>query len=264
MACTGHSHDYEDEDQLGLSLQRYIDMPRVYCLNEHTTNAGQSILKPFEDRLTVHPSLQSPRDDDDIELLFHIPFSEAVTIRNICVHSRASIYAPQSSDGTIDRDRATSAPFSVKVFANRSDLDFDTARDLEGDVRIDLAPPEHLAEIQVNQSQPLDAGMGSSGGDGDGGVGGATLDYPLRPGSKFKYCNSITLFFGDNFASKLAEVEGGDADEVIPTEITYVGFKGEGTSVKRVAVKAVYETRGMKKDHTVPGGEFGAESKPGV
>ncbi len=252
MSCTGHSHDHDHEDQLGLSLQKYIDIPRAYCLNEHITNAGQSVLKPFEDRLSFVPSLQSPRDDDDIELLFHIPFSEAVTIRNICIHSRASIYVPNGNASA-----ATSSPFSVKVFANRNDLDFDTARDLDPDVRIELAPPEHLAEIQFQQP--------SAGGDNnDGGSGGATLDYPLRPASKFKYCNSITLFFGDNFASRLAEAEGNDPDDVIPTEITYVGFKGEGTSVKRVAVEAVYETRGMKKDHTVPGGEFGAESKPEI
>lgn len=240
MACTGHSHDHDHEDQLGLSLQKYIDLPRTYCLNEHVTNAGQSVLKPYDDRLTVDPSLQSPRDDDDLELLFHIPFTEAVKIRSICINAKASIFVPNG-----DESQATSAPFSVKVFANRSDLDFDTARDLDPDVLLELLPPEHTVETQEESE-----------------LGEATLDYPLRPATKFRYCNSITLFFDNNFASKLAEAEGDDPDEVIPTEITYVGFKGEGTSVKRVAVEAVYETRGMPKDHTVPDGEFGAESKP--
>lgn len=244
MACTGHSHDHDHEDQLGLCLRQYIDIPRTYCLNEHSTNAGQRVLKSYVDRLSIEPSLQSPRDDDDLELLFHIPFTEAVKIRSISINARASIFVPNG-----DESQATSAPFSVKVFANRSDLDFDTARELSPDINIDLVPPEHLSEIQSSSSEDL---------------GPATLDYPLRPASKFKYCNSITLFFDNNFASKLAEAEGDDPDEVIPTEITYVGFKGEGTSVKRVAVEAVYETRGMKKDHTVPGGEFGAESKPGI
>ena len=35
-----------------------------------------------------------------------------------------------------------------------------------------------------------------------------------------------------------------------------MGFKGKGTNVKRRAVEAVYETRGMKKDHSVPGNEY--------
>ena len=39
-----------------------------------------------------------------------------------------------------------------------------------------------------------------------------------------------------------------DNDQV-PTEITYIGFKGKGTNVKRKAVEAIYETTGMKKDH---------------
>ncbi len=243
--CIGHSHDHEHEDQLGLSLQKYMDFPRVYCLNEHRPNAGQSVLKPYVDRLSTYPSLQSPRGDEDLELLFHIPFTEAVKIQSICINGRASIYVP---DG--DESKATSSPFSVKVFANRSDLDFDTARELDPDVSIELLPPEHLAEVRV-QSQNSEDNLGAG-----------TLDFPLRPASKFKYCTSITLFFWDNFASKLAEAEGEDPD--IPTEIIYVGFKGEGTSVKRVAVEAVYETRGMKKDHTVPGGEFASESKPGI
>jgi hypothetical protein len=247
MTCDGHSHDHDDEDQLGLSLQKYIDIPGVYCLNEHLTNAGQSVLKPYTDRHTTDPSLQSPRGDDDIELLFHIPFTEAVKIRTICISGRASIYVPNG-----DESNATSSPFSVKVFANRSDLDFDTARELDSDVLVELMPPEHLSEVQPQALSSEDS------------LGAGTLDYPLRPASKFKYCNSITLFFADNFASKLAEAEGDDPDEVIPTEITYVGFKGEGTSVKRVAVKAVYETRGMKKDHSVPGAGFASESKPGV
>ncbi len=244
-AGEAHDHDHDHEDELGLSLQGYIDMTGVYCLNEHRSNAGRDVLKPFDDRLTEEPSLQSPREDEDLELLFHIPFSEAVKIRSLCINSRASIFVPNG-----DASKATSAPASVKVFANRTDLDFESARELEPDLKLDLAPPEHYHELPSVTT--------------DEAAIGATLDYPLRPGSKFRCCNSITLFFEDNFASKAVEEAGGEEpDEVIPTEITYVGFKGEGTSLKRVAVETVYETRGMKKDHTVPGGEFGAESKPG-
>jgi hypothetical protein len=43
------------------------------------------------------------------------------------------------------------------------------------------------------------------------------------------------------------------------TEITYVGMKGKGTNVKRMAVEAVYEVQGMPKDHKVRD-EFGNRS----
>ena len=43
------------------------------------------------------------------------------------------------------------------------------------------------------------------------------------------------------------------------TEITYIGLKGKGTSVKRVAVETVYEAQGMRKDHKVKG-EFAGQS----
>mmetsp|Transcript_6441 Transcript_6441/g.12138 ORF Transcript_6441/g.12138 Transcript_6441/m.12138 type:complete len:252 (-) Transcript_6441:3399-4154(-) len=249
MSCTGHSHDHDHEDQLGLSLQSYIDMDQVYCLNEHVENAGRSILKPYQDRFTLEPNLQSPSDDDDLELLMYIPFTEAVSIKSISVGGRESIYQPNNGN----KVGATSAPFTCKVFANRTDLDFPNARELDADATIELLPPEHMSEIQADDE-----------------LGPGTLDFPLRPASKFRMCTSVTLFFGDNYAQKLAEAQGNvddgddddDDDDVIPTEINYIGFKGNGTSVKRVAVECVYETRGMKKDHKTPGAEYGAKEGP--
>ena len=47
------------------------------------------------------------------------------------------------------------------------------------------------------------------------------------------------------------------------TIVTYVGIKGKGSRQKRMAVDAVYETRGMKKDHKVPGADFGAHNEIG-
>lgn len=215
--CSGHSHDHHDhtDDDEGVSLREYIDIAQVYCLNESRLGAGKSVLKSYEDRMTSEPSLQCNYDEDDRpELLFHIPFTEAVAIKFLSIESSSS------------ESNNTSAPKSVKVFSNRTDLDFDTAREVKADMEIELVPPSHF---------------------GDG-----TIDYPLRPAGRFQSCSTITLYFGDNFAY--------NAEEEIcaaPTEITYVGFKGKGTKVKRAAVEAVYETRGMKKDHKVHGDEYG-------
>ena len=241
-ATNDHDHDYDDEDGLGVSLQSYIDMPQTFCLNEHRANAGRDILKAYVDRRSLEPNLKS--DEDDLELLMYIPFTEAVSVKTVCISGRSSIYRPNGPDDDTD---ATSAPVTCKVFVNRNDLDFETARDLTPDATIDLLPPEHAAEFETENDDQ----------------GGATLDYPLRPGGKFKMTSSITLFFGDNYAQKAAEASGHHDTDIIPTEIDYIGFKGKGTSIKRAAVEFVYETRGMKKDHKTPGAEFAAKESTG-
>jgi len=247
MECTGHSHDHNHHDDQGVSLFPEIDIPQVYCLNEHDANACRGVLKKYEDRFEIQPTLQSQRcddpyddsDDERPELLLHVPFTEAVAIQSISIGGIARIFQNRQNEGE-EREletTATSAPLTVKIFADRLDLDFEIASELASDCTIELVSPEHALE-------------------------GTSLDYPLRPAGKFRNCTSVTLYFGDNFAYSLHDSEGSTRGEGtfinIPTEITYVGFKGRGTRVKRKIVEAVYETRGMKKDHKVPGGDFGA------
>lgn len=218
MECTGHSHDHEHGDEGGASLREYVDVPHVFCLNESQGNAGRAVLKSHDERLSTTPSLLSQEDpDDDPELLLHVPFTEAVAIKTICILG--------ASGG--GEDGKSSPPKLVKLFANRTDLDFETARDLEPSMTLELLPPEH-------------------------GVGG-TIDYPLRPAGRFQGASSITLFFCDNYTKAINPDE-----DSVQTEITFVGFKGKGTNVKRRAVETVYESRGMKKDHKTPSAEYGA------
>ncbi|KAL3894262.1 MAG: hypothetical protein SGARI_007799, partial [Bacillariaceae sp.] len=220
---SGHSHDHDHGDDLGLSLRPQIDLDVVKCLNEDRPNMGRSILKLHEERLTADPFLRS--QEDDPELLLYIPFTEAVTVLSISIRS----VPPANSDDNIP----AAPPRTVKLFANRDDLDFDTARELQPDAQIFSLPPEHFVE--------------------------GTLDYPIRPAGRFQNISSLTLFFTDNH----------ERDDEVSTIMTYVGLKGKGSSVKRLAVEAVYESRGMPKDHKVPDGEygmsngFGAESEFG-
>lgn len=206
--CSGHSHDHDHTDDLGLSLRKYIDVDRVRCLNEETPGSGQAILKLHEERLSAEPCLLSPEEDP--ELLLHIPFTEAVTVQSITVRN--------ASD-----DTATASPRKIKLFANRDDLDFETAREMPADQELTLLPPEHLAE--------------------------GTIDYPSRPAGRFQTISSMTIMVVDNYD------ESGES----PTSITYVGLKGKGTNMKRVAVETVYEAQGMPKDHKVKG-EFAGQS----
>jgi hypothetical protein len=162
--------------------------------------------------------------EDDPELLLYIPFTEAVTITHLAI---------RSVPGDDDDDFPTAPPRTVKVFSDRDDIDFEMARELSPQCQVDTLPPDHFVE--------------------------GTIDYPLRPAGKFQNVSSITLFFEDNFAAGRLD----DANDEVSTIVTYVGVKGKGSRQKRMAVEAVYETRGMKKDHKVPGADFGTQNEIG-
>lgn len=240
MPCDGHSHDNEvvEDDTnaaLGTSLRPSIDFPGVQCLNESRPNSGRDILKLYEDRRSSDPSLTSQEDpDEDPELLLIVPFTEAVTMKSLSVSSHAD--NPNNASAT---PTATAAPRTLRIYVNRPNLDFETVRDLEPTATISLMPSSHQWSEEFE---------------------GGTIDYPLRPAGRFQNVSEIALYFCDNHA--MPEGAGGsndmdDTDEDrMPTEITYVGFKGKGTNMKRKAVKAVYETQGVKKDHKVPGSEY--------
>ena len=206
--CSGHSHDHDHADDLGRSLRPLIDFPKVICLNEEERGSGQAILKLHEERLSATPSLLSPEDDP--ELLLHIPFTEAVTIQSISIRN--------ASDNP-----ETASPRHIKLFTEQETVDFETARDLPAQQKLELLPAEHFAD--------------------------GTIDYPLRPAGRFQNISALTIYVEDNYG-----------DEDTATEITYIGIKGKGTNVKRKAVETVYESQGMPEDHKVPGGEFGTRS----
>lgn len=202
--CSGHSHDHQDHgDDLGLSLRPQIDLPAVRCLNEETPNSGRAVLKLHEERLSEEPFLRS--QEDDPELLLHIPFTEAVIVQSISIRSVTSAVTE------------VSPPQTIKLFTNRDDLDFDSARDMDPQATLELVAPQHFVE--------------------------GTIDYPLRPAGRFQNISSLTLFVQDNFSG----------EDDVSTVITYIGLKGKGTRQKRMAVNTVYEAKPMPEDHKMPG-----------
>lgn len=207
--CDGHDHDYDDEDGLGLSLRPSIDFSKVVCLNEEEPGSGKAVLKLHEERLSTTPSLLSPEGDP--ELLLVIPFNEAVTVKKLSIHDAST-------------STETASPRRIKIFTDRVDLDFDTARELNAQQEFDLVPAEHLTD--------------------------GTVDYPLRPAGRFSNINSLIIFFEDNYD------DSGEA----ATEITFIGLKGKGSGIRRKAVDTVYESRPVPKDHQVKGGEFGSST----
>lgn len=80
---------------------------QVRCLNEATAGSVLSAFRPWHQRLEVPPSpLKS--NDDDPELLIHVPFNGSVKLKAICIIG--------GYDG--------SSPSKLRVYINRDDLDF--------------------------------------------------------------------------------------------------------------------------------------------
>eukprot|EP00538_Stauroneis_constricta_P006976 CAMPEP_0119554054 /NCGR_PEP_ID=MMETSP1352-20130426/6638_1 /TAXON_ID=265584 /ORGANISM="Stauroneis constricta, Strain CCMP1120" /LENGTH=225 /DNA_ID=CAMNT_0007600573 /DNA_START=58 /DNA_END=735 /DNA_ORIENTATION=+ len=215
--CNGHSHDHLDNtsDGLGLTLRPQIDFDGVTCLNESIVGSGKSVFKLYEDRLTDEPHVQS--QEDDPELLFYIPFTEGVTIQSISIRS---VVTNAGND-----DNITAPPRTIKLFANRDDIDFAMANEMEPQMELELLPPFHFVD--------------------------GTIDYPLRPAGRFQGISSLTIFVANNYGAG-----GDDDDNDTSTLITYIGLKGRGLKMKRQVVETVYESRGMPSDHKVEG-EFG-------
>eukprot|EP00949_MAST-11_sp_MAST-11-sp1_P004991 g4991.t1 len=120
-SADGHGHPHEvydhthDEDDTGLGEEQIlssIDMENVICLNEAEDGMGKKPFKPYEDRRTDEPFLES---DADEQLLLHIPFNEAVSIKSFCFVGHEGGKAPRN----------------IKIWANRQahDLDFESAEE---------------------------------------------------------------------------------------------------------------------------------------
>jgi hypothetical protein len=122
----GHEHDVYDHAHDSInsivgeeSLSGYIDHGSIICLNEETEGMGKNPFKHTENRLDDDPYLES---DADEQLLIHVPFSEAVCIKSICIVGHQNGQAPRN----------------IKLWANKEphDIDFPTAEESKGDQEI--------------------------------------------------------------------------------------------------------------------------------
>ena len=108
-----HSHDQGEVD--GIDLFPQIDMDKIRCLNDRRSS-GKCCLKPYAKRLDHRTYLLS--EEDDPEVILHVPFTEGVRLAGICICA----------------DDNTNAPRNVKIFVNREDVDFGLAEDLKADL----------------------------------------------------------------------------------------------------------------------------------
>ncbi|KAK9845719.1 hypothetical protein WJX81_000448 [Elliptochloris bilobata] len=131
QACCAHDHDCEAEEcGPAWSLHKHVHLSHVSALNEAVQGSAVSVLRPWHQRLEPPvPNLDS--NDDDPELLIHIPFDGTVKLKAVCIIG--------GSDGT--------APSELRAFTNRDDLDFAAVGELS---------PVQRWELQDNSSGQLE------------------------------------------------------------------------------------------------------------
>ena len=150
-----HEHTPPPEDGSGGTLYQYIAHERISTLNESVQNAGRDIVKPWDQRL----SDTCVESDADSQLLMHIPFTGMVKLQSILIRS-------------LDSDQA---PRSIRLFANREDLDFSAAEEL------------HTTQ------------------DIDGIRSGEIIEYSLKA-SLWNNTRSVTIFIQDNFGAETSRL----------------------------------------------------------
>ena len=109
-----------------------------------------------------------------------------------------------------------SSPSELRVFANDQRLDLENAQRKKPTQKFDLVE-DFLGEVEYETDR-----------------------------TKFMSVSTVTLYVSKNFGS----LRGEDRK----TEISYIGLRGEASGNRRdMIVTAVYETRGIPKDHKVNG-----------
>ncbi|KAK9493845.1 galactose-binding domain-like protein [Lipomyces doorenjongii] len=117
----GHDHSHSpppDTTFDSQSLYSHIYHDQIWTMNESEPNAGRDVIKPWSDRYDTEKVLES---DADEQLIMFIPFTGLVKLYSILIRSAPDAHAPKT----------------IKLFRNRSDIDFAMATDLKADATIE-------------------------------------------------------------------------------------------------------------------------------
>ncbi|KAK7206586.1 galactose-binding domain-like protein [Myxozyma melibiosi] len=153
-----HSHSPPPEDTFdSQSLYKHINIDQVTTMNESEPDAGKGVIKPWSERYDTTKILES---DADEQLIMFIPFTGMVKLYSLLLRT-----APTSS-----------APRTLKLFKNRTDVDFSIAEDLKADEQ--LEHNNSIADI---------------------------VEYPLKR-AIFSNVKSLTLFVQDNYGDDVSMI----------------------------------------------------------
>jgi hypothetical protein len=109
-----HDHDCGGEDCGGSSLHGWVNHPRVSFQNAQEESAAARVIRPWDERLSFLNGNPLRSDDQDPELLVHVPFTADVTVRGLMVVGGGFGKAPSKvkvwvnkPPGEINLDNAT-------------------------------------------------------------------------------------------------------------------------------------------------------------
>lgn len=126
-----HDHDHspppEDTNQVQ-SLFEKVQTSAVRALNEKVTGSGAKIVKPWNERFSTEPHLES---DSDEQIILHVPFDGMIKLKSILIRC----------------PNTTSAIKEMKVFVNKDDLDFDTIGDAKPTETFECVPFENASDL---------------------------------------------------------------------------------------------------------------------
>ena len=241
-ACV-HDHGREGSEDEGKWISALVDTPRVRCLNgewaarwmgggpafrgragtssrtdarraERVEGSGKHVFKPHARRADCVPFVESCEGEDP-ELLFHVPFTQAVRLRSLCVVAGGG---------------EELAPLKARLFTERDDLDFGAVESLKPVQTFELVP-DFRGLVDCAVVSPLRVSLELTAAPSPG----ARAADPLVA-SKFSGVSSVTLHLRGSV--------GGDA-----VRVNCVGFKGEGTGFRHGVVETTYEAAAQIKDH---------------
>ncbi|EPX74328.1 proteasome interacting protein [Schizosaccharomyces octosporus yFS286] len=188
--CSADCDDHPFESGPNDTLYTCIDKDAIVTLNEAEQDTGKQVFKPWDQRFDDSVIVESDVDD---QLLFHIPFTGSATLRSLLVR-----IFPDSS-----------APHSVSLYPNRSDLDFTAVQD---------SKPTESFEFPLSFS------------------GNQIFEFPVKT-RLYQNLRNLNLFFSRN--------DGSDD----PIQIAYIGLRGSFVPFKGNPIITIYESAPNPADH---------------
>jgi len=210
----GHRHGHGDEDHSHVapiptnesqSLRQFVDVFKLTALNVAQPNDQlHKVFKEQESKYQVSDYIES---DADAQFIINIPFTGNVKLYSIILRTSGE---------------TANCPKTIKLFKNKTNLDFDNAHDSKPTFKIEQPQIGHLGD--------------DSGDDMDE---SSFVEHYL-PRNLFQSTTQLSLFIENNW----------DDDEDEPTKFYYIELRGQFTSpLSKDPIITLYESAANPADH---------------
>lgn len=212
---SGHGHDGHDDHHLShvapiptnesQSLRQYIDVFKLTGLNIAQPNDKiQKVFKDGDNKYQVSDYIES---DADAQFILNIPFTGNVKLYSIILRTNGE---------------AANCPKTIKLFKNKTNLDFDNINDTKPTYKIEQPQVGHLGDENVDD------------------VDESSFVEHYLPRNLFQSTTQLSLFVENNWED--------DEDEL--TKVYYIEIRGMFTSpLSKDPVITLYESAANPADH---------------